>query len=175
MLAVWYLLPLVALTALRMLFEIHYLIVLFPLPSIGLALVAERLVRYRAAAGWVALGFCLCSFAYFDGRFLQTIEDNGGAPGDYGVGYRYKADAAAMFVRQNPGRSVEIHDFDPHRSIREFQFLVWNARPAAAPRKPPAVGYVVINTFQEHPGVSTSIHGSSTERFGPLEIVSISK
>ncbi len=182
LLAVWYLLPLAAMTALRSPSYMHYFIILFPLPFLGLARVLERLVRQRAAVGWLALAACLCSFAYLDARFFQTINDHGGAPGDYGVAYRYKADAAAMFVRDNPGRSFEIGtdaDFDPGQPTQEYRFLVWNSRPdAAEPPGPPAVGYVVVNTLHDTPPVLKSLPGAeayATKRFGPLEIVSIPK
>jgi 4-amino-4-deoxy-L-arabinose transferase-like glycosyltransferase len=182
LLAVWYVLPVLMLTALQTPSYIHYFVILFPLPFLGIALVLEQLCRRRVLAGWLALAGCLCCFAYLDGRFFQTIFDNGGAPGDYGVAYRYTEDAAAMFVRENPGRSFEIGTngfFAPGRDTRAFSFLVWNRHPdAPAPSGAPAVGYVVVHTFTGTPPVLAGLPNASsypTKRFGPLEVISIPK
>ena len=177
LLAVWYVLPVVMLTALQTPSYIHYFVILFPLPFLGIALVLEQFCRRRALAGWLALAGCLCCFAYLDGRFFQTIFDHGGAPGEYGVGYRYVEDAAAMIARENPGRSFELGkdaDFDPGGTTRPFSFLVWNRHPdAPAPSGAPAVGYVVVNTLTGTGPPNASSY--PTKRFGPLEVITIPK
>lgn len=180
LLAAWYLLPLLALAALPVSIYIHYLIVLFPLPFLGIAYVIERISQRTSAVGLLALATCLGCFGAIDVHFFRTIVDNGGAHGDYGIGYRYKREAVDLFLRQNPGRPFEIGydlDFAPGPIIQEYQFLTWNSDPdAPAPVGAAAIGYVVVNRFNGTPPLLAADPNAGsypTTGFGPLEVVSV--
>jgi hypothetical protein len=170
----WYLLPLAALTVLPTVQYIHYFIILLPLPFLGLAYALDKLTERRAALGWLVLAVCLCSFIALDAEFFRTIVDDGGAPGDYGVAYRYTAEATAMFVRENPGSAFEIRTYD---NSNPYVFLVWNSRPNdPAPTGPAVIDYVLINTLYDIPPRLRRLRNawaSSRKTIGPLEIVSI--
>jgi hypothetical protein len=162
LLVVWFILPVVALTLLPIRPFDHYFIVLYPLPFLGLALALEALSRRYRAWGWVALAGCLAMFAVFDGQLFRTVLRNGGTPGDYGVAYKYKADAVAYFVAQNPNRRFELG-----RKMDEYRFLEWNIRGAVAkPLRPPTRRYVVSTDFnrQERSALEK-------KQFGPLEVI----
>jgi 4-amino-4-deoxy-L-arabinose transferase-like glycosyltransferase len=162
LLVVWFILPLVALTVLPIRPFDHYFIVLYPLPFLGLALALETLSRRYRGWGWLALAGCLATFAVFDGQLFRTVVADGGAPGDYGVAYKYKADAVASFVRQNPARRFELGT-----NADEYRFLEWNIRGAVAKRlRPPARRYVLSTDFNRQ---ARSL-GFQKGHFGPLEV-----
>ena len=163
LLVLWFVLPFLALTVLQIRPFDHYFIVLYPLPFLGLALAIEALSRRHRGWGWLALGGCLAAFAVFDGQLFRTIVRDGGAPGDYGVAYKYKADAAAYFVAQNPTRRFELA-----REMDEYRVLEWNIRGAdAKPLLPPTKRYVASTDFNRR----ARSRGFRKEQFGPLDVV----
>lgn len=172
LLVVWYVLPLAALSVLPVHDYIHYFIVITPLPFLGLAYVIECLAMRRVVIGGVALAACLVAFLFLDIRFFRTVIHNSGAPGDYGIAYREKADAVAEILRANPQRQVVIglnDRFRPSRKLRDVQLLLWMGRLGSQTALLPARnGYVFVDRFTaqrfEH-GVGWS--------FGPLEVVPV--
>jgi hypothetical protein len=145
-------------------------------PFLGIAFALEQLARRQTAVSLLALAGCLCAFGFLDARFFRTVADDGGAPGEYGVAYRYKADAAAMFVRENPGRRFWISaedDIEP----RDYRLLVWNALPRhAEPTRPPVVGYLVGGTVRGIPEdllPAAVARSYPSARFGPVEVLSV--
>ena len=166
----WYLLPLTLLTLVPVHDYIHYFIVITPLPFLGLAHVAEMIVRRRAAAGLLALACCLAAFAAIDVRYFSTVIHDGGAPGDYGIAYRYKAEAVAAIVRANPRRAVRVgldERFQPSRKLRDIRFLLWNARiDSGAVDLPATTGYVFVDRLDTR----TPTPRAGTLSFGPLEV-----
>ena len=51
---------------------------------------------------------CLGSFATTDAYLFRTMIHQGGAPGDYGIAYRFKREAVAAMLRENHDRSFAI-------------------------------------------------------------------
>jgi hypothetical protein len=175
--AVWYLLPLLALTVLPFIVYIHYFIILFPLPFLGIAYVLEWLTKHWRIVGRLALAACLCSFAILDVQIYRTIVHDGGAPGDYGVAYKYKREVAALIERENPDRQFEFGtdvQLDPG-NFDEYGFLVWDLDLNNAQSKPAATGYAISDTMGEPPNAAGGpIPGSDQVRhFGPLEVISV--
>jgi hypothetical protein len=140
LLVLWFVLPLAALTLLRIAPFPHYFIVLYPLPFLGFAVLLEEAARHRAALA--AFAAVLALFAALDGWLFATVRDHGGAPADYGVAYRYKNDAVHALVRANPGKRIRL------TAPPEYVVLVWNQQGANdVPRQPSAAAYVVAETF----------------------------
>jgi hypothetical protein len=166
LLVAWYVLPLVALTLVPVAPFPHYFIVLYPLPFLGLSLALQELARHWQLLGSLGLAACLVAFAALDGWIFARVRDEGGAPADYGVAYRYKADAARWLVRSNAGREVRLDESTPP----EYRFLVWNERGATTkPVRPATVEYVIAETFGR--GARSR---SAVERFGPVRIGAVS-
>jgi 4-amino-4-deoxy-L-arabinose transferase-like glycosyltransferase len=170
LLVAWFLLPVAALTAVRVTPYPHYFIVLYPLPFLGAAFALEKLTQRSITAGIVALTACLVAFTLLDAGLFRTITRNGGARGDYGVAYRYKADAVDLFVRENPGRRFELRTDTASNVQPEYRFLVWNLRRRRKqPSRPPVLRYQIIDTL--HGSVPPRWRSFRHERFGPLDIV----
>jgi Dolichyl-phosphate-mannose-protein mannosyltransferase len=174
---VWYLLPLLALTVLPFIVYIHYFIILFPLPFLGMAYVLEWLTKHWRMVGRLALAACLCSFAILDGQIYRTIVHDGGAPGDYGVGYKYKREVAALIERENPDRQFELgRDVQlDSGSFDEYSLLVWDVDLNNAQSQPAATGYAIIDTMGEPPNAAggPTPGPDQVRHFGPLEVVSV--
>jgi 4-amino-4-deoxy-L-arabinose transferase-like glycosyltransferase len=165
LLPLWFVLPLAALTLAPVTRPyLYYFIVLYPLPFLGMAVALEGLVRRRRVLAWMAFAGCIAAFAFMDVRMYRGVAANGGAPEDYGVAYRYKADAVASFVAENPTRRFEIRSERP-----EYRLLTWLdlGRPDPPPL-PPAFRYVIAEQFDRH-----ETRPPRTERFGPLEVTVI--
>ena len=177
---VWYALPLVVLTIMPVRSYMHYFIILLPLPYFGLAYIVERLVQRKAIVGALAFAVLAGSFAFLDVRFFRTVIHDGGAPGDYGVAYRYTQDAVSLIVHRNAARAFEIGadiDFKPVRRLRTYRFLIWNAHPNRPVRSGrPRVGYVLVDTFAGTPPLLAADPRAATfsrTKIGPLEIVTV--
>ena len=176
----WYVLPLVALSILPVHDYIHYFIITFPLPFFGIAYLIERLATRRRVLGGLALAACLACFLTLDARLFRTILHDGGAPGDYGVAYRYKTAAVRAMLANSHGRSFAIgtdRDFRPVRRLRDFRFLIWNSNPAAQTHhEPAAYGYVIVRKSGPVPPLlAKDPHRSSYRRigFGPLQLITV--
>ena len=171
----WYLLPLAALSALRVQPYIHYFIILLPLPYLGIAHALERLTRRKQVQAVIVIA-CLCCFALLDARFFSTIIRDGGAPGQYGIAYRYKL-AAAMLVRANPSRSFRLGvspTFASSPILGPYRFLIWNAQPNRSPRTTqPAVGYILVNRLQPTSSPPSLQPNWRETRLGPLTVVTV--
>jgi hypothetical protein len=177
LLPLWYVLPLAALTVVPVTPYLHYFIVLFPLPFFGLAFALERLTRRRRTLGPVALAACLAAFGFLDAGLLRTIVRDGGAPAEYGVAYRYKADAMGELVRENPVRRVVLGaDAHPDKPApQEYRFLAWNERGAAdPPLAVPAFRYVIAESFSGTAPVLRRLpHSPPIGRFGPVQVAAV--
>ena len=174
LLLVWYVLPLAVLSILPTHDYIHYFIVITPLPFLGLAYMIERLATRQAVLGGVALAACLVAFLVLDIRFFRTVIHDGGAPGDYGIAYRDKANAVRDILRANPDREVAVgldRRFRPSRKLRDIHLLLWNGRLGSGshtPLLPPTHGYVFVDRF------TTRLSDAAGSRsYGPLEVVPI--
>ena len=163
LLAMWFILPLVALSVLPITPYGHYFIVLYPLPFFGMAVVVHAIFRRWRSIGWLALTGSLATFALFDAQLFRTVRADGGAPGEYGIAYKYKADAVKSFVRQNSDRRFELRGT---LDDEEFRFLEWNTRGAIAkPLRPPVTRYV-LSRASSHPHRL----GPDQQQFGPLHV-----
>ncbi|HEX4526163.1 MAG TPA: hypothetical protein VH108_05420 [Gaiellaceae bacterium] len=178
--AVWYLLPLIALTALPVRPYIHYFIILIPLPYLGVARLLELAGGRRLTIRAGALVAIVCCFAIVDIRFFRTVIENGGAPGDYGIAYRYKRDAVLFMLRNTPSGTPRIGfdtDLRRVRALRTYRFLLWNA---ALDRRsadgPPTRWFVLVSRFAGVPPLLRSdprAAGYPRASFGPLTVVAI--
>lgn len=180
LLGAWYLLPLVALSILPVHDYIHYFIITLPLPFFGIAFLIERVATRRRLLRGLLLTVCLACFLTLDNRTFRTILRDGGAPGDYGIAYRYKSEAVDAMLDSERGRSFVIgtdRDFRPVRRLRDIRFLIWNNDPAApAPNEPPEHGYVIVRAANRLPPLLTKDpRRSSYHRtvLGPLELITV--
>ena len=180
LLLLWYTLPLAFLTALAIHPYMHYMIALLPLPYLGVASAIERVARRRARLPAVAVALILCSFAVLDGRFFRTIIADGGAPGDYGVAYRFKAEAVALVLRDAAGRPFAVStspSFQATRDLRPYRFLIWNSdldRRVAAGSPP--LRYLLVSRFRrESPLLRRELaeRAHPQTRLGPITVVRI--
>ena len=133
LLVIWFILPTALLTLLPFSDAIHYFIVLFPLPFLGIALTIDVIRTRWSSAGLVILGAVLCAYAAIDVSAYRIVARNDGAPGAYGVAYRAKADAIDVIVRKHPNQNVEVAadlDFNNLSSGSEYRLLLWNAAPS---------------------------------------------
>jgi 4-amino-4-deoxy-L-arabinose transferase-like glycosyltransferase len=170
LLVLWFVLPVAALTAVRVTPYPHYFIVLYPLPFLGAAFALEKLSQRSLAAGLATLGACLVAFGLLDAGLFRTITREGGARGDYGVAYRHKADAVDHFVRENPARRFELGVVTASAASPEYRFLVWRARRREKrPPLPPIVRYEIVDRL--HTTVPPRRRSFRHERFGPLDVV----
>ena len=151
LLVLWCLLPLVALSILPVHDYIHYFIITLPLPFFGLAYLIERAASRRRLLAGLALATCLAWFGFLDVRMFRTIIRDGGAPGDYGIAYRYKSEAVASMLTSAHGRPFEIgvdRNLGPVRRLRDIRFLIWNSDPdARSSRERARRGFVIVSAF----------------------------
>jgi 4-amino-4-deoxy-L-arabinose transferase-like glycosyltransferase len=167
LLAVWFILPLVALTVLPIKPQRHYFTILYPLPFFGMAVVLQAIWQRWVLVGASALAASLAMLAAWDAKLFRTVDRDGGTPGEYGIAYKYKAEAVKSFVRNNHDRRFELRGVP---DAAEYRFLEWNARGATAkPLLPPAVRYVVSTAFD------TRSHRlePEQEQFGPLKVTAV--
>jgi len=170
--AAWYLLPLTLLSIVPVHDYIHYFIVITPLPFLGLAYLLEAIIRRRAAIGGTVLALSLVAFVALDIRFFRTVIRDGGAPGEYGVAYRYKAEAAAAILRLNPNRSIAVgldQRLLPSRRLRDIRFLLWNGRVDTIHLLPARTGYVIVDQLRSF----SALPSGPSKSFGPLRLVKV--
>jgi hypothetical protein len=178
---VWYALPLTTLTALAIRPYMHYEIILLPLPYLGIAYLIERVLAGRhALAPVAAVAAILACFLIVDVRFFRTVIHDGGAPGDYGIGYRYEHEAANYLLRQAGGRPVLIGedvDFAQLRRLTPYKFLLWNTHPSSpSPRGRPATAFVLVDGFRPPPPLlrrDRKARSYPRVEFGPLTVVDV--
>jgi len=164
----WYALPLSILTALQIRPYMHYFIILLPLPYLGVAYVAGLAFAWRRPVALIALGLTLVSFALLDARFFRTIVDDGGAPGDYGIAYKYKQEAVKLVLRQAAGRPFLVGG----RTL-PYRFLFWNARPnATASRGKPSEAFFFVNRFVGKRN-DLRVQASARTTLGPLTLIEV--
>jgi 4-amino-4-deoxy-L-arabinose transferase-like glycosyltransferase len=167
LLALWFILPLVALTLLPIKPQGHYFTILYPLPFFGMAVVLQAICQRWASIGSFALAGSLAMFALWDAKLFRTVDRDGGAPGEYGIAYKYKAEAVKSFVRHNSDRRFELRGVP---DAAEYRFLEWNARGAVArPLLPPVTRYVVSAAFNTRPHRLAR----DQEQFGPLQVTAV--
>lgn len=177
---VWYALPLTILTVLEIRPYMHYFIILLPLPYLGLAYLAERVFAWRRAAAAAAIAATLACFGLLDVRFFRTVIHDGGAPGDYGIAYRYQQQAVRFMRGAATGRRIVLGtdlSFAPAKRLTPYRFLLWNADPAAAGRTGRATkAFVLVDGFRAPPPLlRRDPHANSYPRaaFGPLTVVEL--
>ncbi|MGZ4339370.1 MAG: hypothetical protein ACXVQ3_04870 [Gaiellaceae bacterium] len=168
LLALWYVLPAALLTVLPVSSYVHYFIVLLPLPFFGIAAAAEMLVVLRRLAGVAVVSTCLAYFAAIDGGLFRTVLQHGGAPGDYGTAYRFKATVVHDLIRIDGGARPSIGAADENARGSEYRFLVWNALRGIA-TTPVATGtrYIVYDSLA---GASPGPDARIVLRKGPLAV-----
>ena len=174
LLIVWYLLPLVLLTALQIRPYMHYFIVLLPLPYLGIGYLAQLMHERRPTVAGAAVCLALLCFVLLDVRFFRTIIRDGGAPGDYGIAYRNKQEAVELILRDAGGRRVQLGDnprFVPVKALTAFRFLIWNASPNAPARQGPAKRYLLLNSFAGRPALLRNRESYRQGTFGPLTVL----
>jgi hypothetical protein len=146
LLVAWFMLPATLLTIVATTAYIHYFIVLLPLPFVGIALLAERLaLRSHLAAAAVVV----VVLAYFGGNdvwLLRTVARHGGATGDYGVGYRYKRDAARALTRLSRGHAIVVGG----DAGSQYRFLLWNIDVSEHAKPKPVRRYVITDLLAPH-------------------------
>ena len=180
LLGAWFLLPLVALSILPVHDYIHYFIITLPLPFFGIAFLIERLATRRRLLRGLLLAACLACFLTLDVRLFRTILRDRGAPGDYGIAYRYKSEAVHAMLANERGRSFVIgtdRDFRPVRRLRDLRFLIWASDLAGRSRHEPAQrGYVIVRTSDRLPPLLAKDPRRSSYRrtvIGPLELITV--
>src|SRR5579884_3662725 len=158
----------------------HYFIILLPLPYLGLAYLAERVFAWRRAAAAAAIAATLACFGLLDVRFFRTVIHDGGAPGDYGIAYRYQQQAVRFMRGAATGRRIVLGtdlSFAPAKRLTPYRFLLWNADPAAAGRTGRATkAFVLVDGFRAPPPLlRRDPHANSYPRaaFGPLTVVEL--
>jgi hypothetical protein len=177
---VWYLLPLFALTVLPVPPYIHYFVVLLPLPFLGVAYLLELASRRTKTVRVVALVAIVASFALVDARALRIVTHGGGAPGDYGIAYKYKREAISFMLRHTPSGSVRVgFDIDSRRvrALRTYRFLLWDATLGRrAPVGAAARQFVLVSRFTGAPPLLAALPAAArypSSSFGPLTVVEV--
>jgi Dolichyl-phosphate-mannose-protein mannosyltransferase len=177
---VWYALPLTILTALAIRPYMHYVIILLPLPYLGIAYLIERLFAGRHGLAPISVAAILVCFLIVDVRFFRTVIHDGGAPGDYGIGYRYEREAANYILRQAAGRPVVLGEdvsFAQVRRLTPFKFLLWNTHPGStSPRGRPAAAFILVDRFRPVPPLlrrDAAARAYPRVEFGPLTVVEV--
>jgi hypothetical protein len=175
---VWYVLPLLLLTVLEIHPFIHYFIILLPLPYLGVALIAEQILAWRPSLAMFAIGLTLVCFTVIDVGFFRTIIRDGGAPGDYGIAYRFKQEAVRHILRVTAGRFFLLGadlNFASAKQLRPYRFLIWNARPdALSARGSPQYAFVLVDGFLGQPRLlrlDPNADSYPRATFGPLTLV----
>jgi hypothetical protein len=117
---------------------------------------------------------CLVGYTWLDVWLFETVVDDGGASADYGVAYRYKADAMRKLVRENRGTQIRLGADVRFREPAppEYRFLVWNERGADQTALGRArVGYVVAESFDgTAPALRPLERRSPVRRDGPVQV-----
>ncbi|HVW20522.1 MAG TPA: glycosyltransferase family 39 protein [Opitutaceae bacterium] len=179
-LLLWFALPTAALIATGVAPFIHYFIILYPLPFLGLAAALEPLGRRWPAASRAVLGLCLAAYAWLDLGVYRAVSGQGGAPADYGVAYRHKAAAADYILRENRGRPYLVwYGFNPNSQLPfEYRLLLaWENPERGRPLAPetPTSAYAIFDHFHSR----LTAQGEAATRslpqraFGPLTVYAV--
>jgi hypothetical protein len=156
----WYVLPAATLTVIPVTAYIHYFIVLFPLPFLGVAAGLEALRSRVRSAPVVLVGVAVTYFALVDVGLFQRVRAHDGAPADYGVAYRWKNALVEKAARTARGGRVSF-TASGFGSGSEYRLLAWLKDLDA---QGPARRYEVVDTLAgEHPPA-----GARGVRAGPL-------
>ena len=160
----WYLAPVVLLTLTRTDAYIHYFIVLFPLPFIGLGYLVSRMRFRLRVAGLVLAGVLATAFAATDVKLAHRIVNDDGAPGDYGSAYRVKRSIAREIAKRAQGRRVELSG---DVAGGAYSVLLWNADPDTAFRPGPPSRFRIVDRLAGSPPQE----GQTLARIGPVRIL----
>lgn len=175
MLLLWALLPSAALIVTGVVPFIHYFIILYPLPFLGLAAALDAASgRWRERALGVIV-VCVAGFAWIDLSAYQAVAAQGGAPGDYGVAYRDKLAAVEFAVSDDPSGRPPLWDgFNPNHPVPpEYLFLeAWRSGASPEPRMPPSSVYVLFDRFRSEltERGRAATRAVRQRRFGPLTV-----
>ncbi|MGZ4314629.1 MAG: hypothetical protein ACXVRK_01780 [Gaiellaceae bacterium] len=161
----WYLTPLLLLTVPRTNAYIHYFIVLFPLPFIGLGYLISRMRFRLRVAGLVFAAVLAVAFAATDVELAHRIAQNNGALGDYGSAYRVKRSAARDIASHANGRRVELSG---DVAGGAYNVLLWNEHPNATPRPGPPARFAIVDRFASSPQPQA---GQLVARVGPIRVL----
>jgi 4-amino-4-deoxy-L-arabinose transferase-like glycosyltransferase len=162
---VWYAAPAALLTILRTDAYIHYFIVLFPLPFIGLGYLVSRMRFRLRMAGFVLAAVLAVAFAATDVELAHRIAEHGGAPGDYGSAYRVKRSVAREIASHAHGRRVELSG---NVAGGAYNVLLWNEHPNATSRPGPPARFAIVDRFASLPQPHA---GQSLAHLGPIRIL----
>ena len=162
---VWYVAPAALLTLLRTTPYIHYFIVLFPLPFIGLGYLVSRLRSRLRVAGIVVAALLAVVFASTDIELAHRITRDRGAPGDYGSAFAVKRSIARDLSARSHGHRVEL---DGDIAGGAYDVLLWNEHPNATPRPGPPAHFAIVDAFapSSHPQV-----GRLVAEVGPVRVL----
>ena len=137
LLLAWYVLPAATLTVIPATAYIHYFIVLFPLPFLGVAAALEGLRRRARTVPFALVCLAVAYFAFVDVRLFERVRDHDGSSADYGVAYRSKNALVENVRRSAPGATLSftasgigagseytllawLHDLDEHGPVRRY-------------------------------------------------------
>jgi hypothetical protein len=180
MLVLWFVLPSAALIATGVAPFIHYFIILYPLPFLGLAAAFDFLGRRWRGAGAAALGLCLAAYAWLDLGLYRTVAAQGGAPADYGVAYGYKAEAADFILQETRGHPRLVwYGFNPNNALPfEYRLLLaWrdSERGRPLPAEVPRSAEVIFDRFHSKltPQGETATRSLPQRPLGPLTVYTL--
>lgn len=144
----WYLAPVVLLTLVRTDAFIHYFIVVFPLPFVGIGYLVSR-GRYGVRVAGLGLVVVLAvAFVATDVELARRVAKNDGAPGDYGSAYRVKRSIARDISLMANGCHVQLTG---DLAGGAFDVLIWSEHPDATDRSCPPMRFTVNDRFVESP------------------------
>jgi hypothetical protein len=162
---VWYVAPAALLTLFRTNAYIHYFIVLFPLPFIGLGYLVSRLRGRLRIVGVVLASVLAVVFASTDIELAHRITRDKGAPGDYGSAYAIKRSVARDLSVRSHGHRVEL---EGDSAGGAYDVLLWNEHPNAAPLPGPPARFTIVDEFAP---LSQPREGRPLARFGPVRVL----
>jgi hypothetical protein len=177
----------------------HYLIVVYPAPYVLMALALSRAAAsprleqtaWARRAAWAGAALLTCALFLSQSALNIDLQDRlcraGGAPGDYGTGYRFKRAAAEYIHEHSLGPAIAAsHEAGFRRPLDvEYRFFFWyfeDVLQRPRDRRPAPGGWAFLLRDPHRPGGPGEPRGqpppppaafkTPPRRFGPLEVYS---
>lgn len=174
-LVLWFIIPLIILAFYSGGLYPHYHNIIIPAYFLAIVILAEKLIFHKNKFVKYASTALIILLIATDIVFLQTffnlINKNGGAAGDYDVGYKYKFEVVNFIVKDSGSNSFKATNYlDRNELNLEYTYIF--SELGKSPSSNANQEYLILNTFTTHLNSTENNFVSSYPhfKFGPMEV-----